>query len=265
MSDVTFMVLAGGAAQIAVLEFSLATTWALTATLRRRGVLPIQPPRASRSVVLHEIKYLSINLTASLLLIGVGARLGATGLVHVRLDRPPVLSAVSEIVLYLAGLDVYTYAVHRLMHTRWLYRHVHSVHHRSRTPSALTAFSFHPVEWLLLGLYVPLSLAAFDYHAVTLAVVFVLQGFLNTLPHCGYELAPRGWYENPVSKLFATTFYHDLHHQRTTCNYGTLTTLWDRLLGTIPADFEQQFAAMKDHDSRRRCAPHPLENRSEHP
>jgi sterol desaturase/sphingolipid hydroxylase (fatty acid hydroxylase superfamily) len=250
MSDVTFMILVGGAAQIALLLFALFTTWALTATLRRRGMTPIQPPRAGRSAVLHEIKYLSINLTASLLLVGLGARLGAGGILRVRLDRPTVLSAVSELVLYLAGLDVYTYAVHRLMHTRWLYRHVHSVHHRSRTPSALTAFSFHPVEWLLLGLYIPLSLVTFDYHAVTLAAVVALQGFLNTLPHCGYELAPRGWYGNPILKLFATTFYHDLHHQRPTCNYGTLTTLWDRLLGTVPADFEEQFAVLKDRGSR---------------
>ncbi len=250
MSDVTSMVLAGGAAQLALLLFSLSTTWALTATLRRWGMTPIQPRRASRAVVLHEIKYVSINLAAALLLIVLGARLGAAGLIHVQLDRPTVLSAVGEVVLYLAGFDVYMYAVHRLMHTRWLYRHVHSVHHRSRAPSSFTAYSFHPVEWLLLGLYLPLSLVMFDYHAVTLAVVAALQGFLTTLQHCGYELAPRGWYENPVSRLFVTTFYHDLHHQRTTCNYGTFTTLWDRLLGTVPADFEEQFAAMKDRASR---------------
>jgi Delta7-sterol 5-desaturase len=250
VSDVTSMALSGGAAQLALLLFSLSTTWWLTATLRRRGVVPIQPLRAGRAVVLHEIKYVSINLAAALLLIGLGARLGAAGLVHVRLDRPTVLSAGSEIVLYLAGFDVYMYAVHRLMHTRWLYRHVHSVHHRSRAPSAFTAYSFHPVEWLLLGLYLPLSLVMLDYHAVTLAVVAALQGFLTTLQHCGYELAPRGWYDNPVSKLFVTTFYHDLHHQRATCNYGTFTTLWDRLLGTVPADFEEQFAAMKDRASR---------------
>jgi Delta7-sterol 5-desaturase len=263
MSDVAFMVLAGGAAQFALFLFSLSATWALTATLRRRGITPIQQRRAGRAVVLHEIKYLSFNLGATLLLIGLSACLWAAGIIHIRLDRPTVLSAASEIVVHLAGLDVYTYAVHRLMHTRWLYRHVHSVHHRSRAPSALTAFSFHPVEWLLLGLYIPLSMTAIDYHLVTLAVVAVLQGFLNTMPHCGHECAPRGWYENPVSKIFATAFYHDLHHQRTTCNYGTVTTLWDRLLGAVPADFEKQFAAMKDRTSPGRRAPAPLRDASE--
>jgi lathosterol oxidase len=250
MSDVVAMVAAGGAGELGLCLFSLAVTWALTAVVRRRGGRPIQAQRPGRAVVLHEITYLSINMAATLLLLGLTAGLWAAGVIHLRFDRPTVLSVSGEIVLYLAGLDVYTYAVHRLMHTRLLYRHVHTVHHRSRAPSALTAFSFHPVEWLILGLYFPLALAAFDYHVVTLAVVSVLQGFLNTLPHCGYEYAPRGWYKNRVSRLFLTAFFHELHHQRTTCNYGTVTTLWDRLLGTVPADFEEQFAAMKD-----RCSP----------
>ena len=265
MSDVVSIVAAGSAAELGLVLFSLLATWALTVALRRRGVEPIQPRRADRAVVLHECTYLAVNMAASLLLLGLMARLWAAGAIRVRLDRPTFVSVSSEIVLYLAGLDVYTYAVHRLMHTRPLYRRFHAAHHRSRAPSALTAFSFHPVEWLALGLYLPLAMTAIDCHVITLAIVSVLQGFLNTLPHCGYEVAPRGWYQNPVSRLFVTTFYHELHHQRTTCNYGTLTTVWDRLLGTIPADFEQQFAAMKDRGSGRRCAPQPLESRSEHP
>ena len=211
--------------------FSLLVTWALTAALRRRGVRPFQPHRPGRAVVIHERQYLAINRVATLLLIGLTAYLWSAGVVRLRLDRPGLLSFAAEMGLYLAGLDVYTYGVHRLMHTRFLYRHVHTVHHGSRAPNALTAFSFHPFEWLVLGLYFPLSLMTFDYHVVTLAVVSVLQGFLTTMPHCGYEYASRGWYRNRVSRLLLIAFFHELHHQRTTCNYGTITTLWDRLLG----------------------------------
>ena len=225
MPDLVLIVAVGGALQLALIVFSLLTTWALTAVLRRRGVRRIQPLAAGPAVLVHELTYLSINMVASLLIIGITASLWADGVVDIRFDQPTLLSIAGEIVLYLVGLDIYTYAIHRLMHTRWLFRHIHAVHHRSRAPSALTAYSFHPAEWLVLGLYFPLSLTMVDYHLVTLAIVTVLQSFMNTMPHCGYEYAPRGWYEHRISRLFLTAFFHELHHERVTCNYGTVTTL----------------------------------------
>lgn len=48
--------------------------------------------------------------------------------------------------------DVYFYATHRLLHTRPLYKWVHSWHHRAHNPSPWTAFSFHPVEALVQAL-----------------------------------------------------------------------------------------------------------------
>ena len=52
--------------------------------------------------------------------------------------------------------DAYFYWTHRLMHTRWLFRHVHVVHHRSRHPSPWAALSFHPLEALVQGAPLPL-------------------------------------------------------------------------------------------------------------
>lgn len=249
MSDlavVAAVVAVGGLLNLGLVLGSLRVTAALVAALRRRGVRPIHPRAAGAALARHELTYLSLNMATSLGIIGLTAWLWTRGAVVVRPEAPGVLAFAGELVLYLACFDAYTHAVHRWMHTRWLYRHVHAVHHRSRAPSALTAYSFHPAEWALLGLHFPLALTLVDYHLVTLAVIFVLQGLMNTLPHCGYEYAPRGWYAHPVSRLFLTAFFHEQHHQRVTCNYGTFTTLWDRLLGSMPADFERQFAAMKD-------------------
>lgn len=45
--------------------------------------------------------------------------------------------------------DVYFYFKHRLLHTKWLLRKVHVVHHRSVNPTPLSAYCFHPVEAIL--------------------------------------------------------------------------------------------------------------------
>nr|WP_315463543.1 sterol desaturase family protein [uncultured Rhodoferax sp.] len=42
---------------------------------------------------------------------------------------------VLSFALMLLWHDVYFYVTHRLLHTRWWFRHVHGVHHRSRNPS----------------------------------------------------------------------------------------------------------------------------------
>jgi sterol desaturase/sphingolipid hydroxylase (fatty acid hydroxylase superfamily) len=47
-----------------------------------------------------------------------------------------------DVVLLMAWNEVHFYCLHRLLHTRWLYRHVHRIHHESvaPTPFPLTAF-----------------------------------------------------------------------------------------------------------------------------
>eukprot|EP01030_Chromulinospumella_sphaerica_P026390 gene26389-26585_t len=60
--------------------------------------------------------------------------------------------------------DVYFYVTHRLLHTRWWFRHVHGVHHRSRNPSPWAAYSFHPLEALINAMVTPLALAVVPLH-----------------------------------------------------------------------------------------------------
>jgi sphinganine C4-monooxygenase len=50
-------------------------------------------------------------------------------------------------------LDTWQYLGHRLMHqNRFLYRHVHSYHHRLVAPYAFAAQYNHPVEALLIDI-----------------------------------------------------------------------------------------------------------------
>ena len=42
--------------------------------------------------------------------------------------------------------EVHFFFIHRLIHTPFLYKHVHSVHHNSINPSPWSSLSMHPVE-----------------------------------------------------------------------------------------------------------------------
>jgi hypothetical protein len=75
-----------------------------------------------------------------------------------RLDLaiPPWLSFAQH-PYYLAALalavpvihEFHFFCIHRLIHTPFLYKRVHSVHHNSVNPSPWSSLSMHPVEHLL--------------------------------------------------------------------------------------------------------------------
>ena len=47
--------------------------------------------------------------------------------------------------------DVIFFALHRLAHTKWLYRHVHRVHHEFDSPIPESSLYAHPLEHLLVN------------------------------------------------------------------------------------------------------------------
>ncbi|KAF7724023.1 hypothetical protein EC973_001430 [Apophysomyces ossiformis] len=118
-------------------------------------------------------------------------------------------------------MDAHQYFLHRLFHmNKFLYKHIHSHHHRLYVPYAFGALYNHPVEGFML-----------DTLGATLA--FELTGMSARLmdDHCGYALP---W--DPLQYFFGNNVeYHDIHHQP----YGIkknfsqpFFTFWDKLLGT---------------------------------
>ena len=54
----------------------------------------------------------------------------------------------ARVPLELVGLvlwnDLHFFAIHRLLHTRWLFKHVHREHHRALRPTPLSTYAMHP-------------------------------------------------------------------------------------------------------------------------
>ncbi len=156
---------------------------------------------------------------------------GAYGLAWLALSFP----------LMLLWHDFYFYWTHRLLHSRWLFRRVHGVHHRSRNPSPWAAYAFHPVEALVNSLVTPLALLVVPLHGLVLFAFTIHQITRNTHGHLAVETMPRGFTRHWLGGRFTTTTHHHLHHETAQGNYGLWFTHWDRWMGTERADYHARF------------------------
>jgi sterol desaturase/sphingolipid hydroxylase (fatty acid hydroxylase superfamily) len=148
---------------------------------------------------------------------------------------------LASLPLMILWHDTYFYWTHRLLHTPWLLRHVHGVHHRSRNPSPWAAYAFHPAEALVNGLVTPLALLVVPLHWSVLMLFALHQIVRNTHGHAAVEIMPRGFARHWLGGRFTTTTHHHLHHETARGNYGLWFTWWDRWCGTERADYLARF------------------------
>ena len=142
----------------------------------------------------------------------------------------PVVRQVIAVVI----LDAWEYWIHRFMHVnKFLYRHLHSRHHRLYVPYAYGALYNHPIEGLVLdtlGTAFAMKVACLSLREAMFFFVFAtmktgmsdsLIALIEVDDHCGWDFP---W--DPFQFLFSNnSVYHDVHHQ----TYG------------IKANFSQPF------------------------
>ena len=149
---------------------------------------------------------------------------------HISLHFPAWPLVVLHFLLYAVSFDVLFYAVHRLLHTRLLYRWVHSLHHRFRAPVPYSGACVHPVEFTLAYLLPNLTAAAlFNFSFPEYLLFLSIEYIHNVHDHCGYHYPwdPFGWLCGQNSRM------HDEHHRLYRVNYsGAFTMILDRLFGT---------------------------------
>jgi len=124
------------------------------------------------------------------------------------------------------------YLIHRLIHPwrnphlpdvgKFLYRHVHSLHHKSHNPTSWSGTSMHPVESFLYYSACFMPALAGLHPLVTLT--FIVDAALSAwTSHDGFTWPGSG---NP---------FHMMHHSAFDCNYGNEQIPLDQLFGTFAA------------------------------
>jgi sterol desaturase/sphingolipid hydroxylase (fatty acid hydroxylase superfamily) len=137
-----------------------------------------------------------------------------------------------SLLLNIFANDTIFYWVHRFMHLKWVFPHVHLVHHKSTSPTPFAVLAFHPIEAIMHGTVYILLLFVIPIHPVMFGVFHLYNLLTNVAGHGGFEFMPeklsRHWFFNWQN----TVTNHDVHHKKFNCNYGNYFVLWDKLMNT---------------------------------
>ncbi len=144
------------------------------------------------------------------------------------------MPALASLAIGFAALDLTNYASHRLFHSFALLWRVHKVHHTETDLDLTTGFRFHPLEGILSQVcqLMVIALLGVPPGAVLLAsMAVVVQDFFT---HANLRLPETA--DRLLRWLVVTPAMHRLHHservEEQNGNFGTIFSLWDRLLGT---------------------------------
>ncbi|KAI4086062.1 MAG: hypothetical protein LQ344_007877 [Seirophora lacunosa] len=142
------------------------------------------------------------------------------------------LFPLGQYILAMILADTFQYFTHRAFHVnKWLYKHVHSMHHDIYVPFAYGAFYNHPLETIPIdGIGFPfcLSLAGLDNRQA--ALFGAIWTFKTVVDHCGYDFP-----YNPCNIVCPNSvLFHDLHHQTwgMKYNFSVYGAFWDWVMGT---------------------------------
>lgn len=143
--------------------------------------------------------------------------------------------------------EFHFFCVHRLIHTPFLYKWVHSVHHNSVNPSPWSSLSMHPVEHLLYfgtafwHLVIPSNplIALYQIH---------FAGFGAIPGHVGFHNVEVG--EDHM--IGSHSYEHYLHHKYFEVNYGAALIPLDKWFGTWHDGSPEGEARMQERYRRRK-------------
>ncbi|KAF3610558.1 hypothetical protein DY000_02044657, partial [Brassica cretica] len=138
----------------------------------------------------------------------------------------------AQILFYFIIEDFVFYWGHRILHTKWLYKTVHSVHHEYATPFGLTSEYAHPAEILFLGFATIVGPALTGPHLITLWLWMVLRVLETVEAHCGYHFP---WSLSNFLPLYGGADFHDYHHRllyTKSGNYSSTFVYMDWIFGT---------------------------------
>lgn len=153
-----------------------------------------------------------------------------------RFDVPGLSSAVAalpsplRLCVAVAVFDAVATAIHMGLHRSDALWSVHKIHHSSLHLDWLATTRAHMFETMVRHVPAQAALLAIGVPATTLAAALLLYAGFALLGHSNLRLGgPR------LELVFVTPRLHRLHHipDTTQHNFGTVFTIWDRLLGRL--------------------------------
>lgn len=122
--------------------------------------------------------------------------------------------------------EAHFFCIHRLIHTPFLYKYVHSVHHNSINPSPWSSLSMHPVEHLLYWSDILIHLVL-PSHPLLMLYHLQVTGTGAVVGHIGFDKIEAG-----EAAIGTHAYSHYLHHKYFEVNYSDGMVPFDQWFGT---------------------------------
>lgn len=215
----------------------LATGFTLEAINRRHPERKIQAraPSSDRlKDMLASIRQLAV--TCGCISLGITLQRAGVGVgpLEARWWSVPLMA-----VLGIALLDAWFYFMHRLLHTRALYR-FHRPHHLNVTPTVWSNDSGHAVDTAMTHSFYVLVAVVLPTPILSIVLIRLFDQITAIIGHSGYEHFAGATMRWPW--LGICTVYHDQHHSAFRYNYANFFSFWDRVFGTIHPRYDAEVA-----------------------
>jgi sterol desaturase/sphingolipid hydroxylase (fatty acid hydroxylase superfamily) len=206
---------------------------------------PYRPPTVSKKKRL--ITNVSLTVMNSFILTTLFAAATVDTALYVSANHLGLLNMIS-LPLWLKAfaavlfMDFIFYVWHLLNHEVPLFWRFHRVHHSDLNMDVSTATRFHIGE---LAISAVLKIGLIYFIGADLLCIFIFESLLVLTAQFQHSsLATPSWFEEVFWVLFVPPSMHRIHHsvkiaERDT-NYGTIFSIWDRMLGTLLRDIEQE-------------------------
>jgi len=178
-------------------------------------------------------------------------------------DGPGRWYDILQFPLFIIFSDCLIYWIHRGLHHKVIYKHLHKAHHKWVVPTPFASHAFHPVDGFAQSLPYHIFPFIFPQQKLPFIILFTFINIWTVIIHDG-EYAVNSELINGAAckSLFATlpsariffldiVFFtneqyfkikgHTLHHLYFNYNYGQFTTIWDRLGGSYRRPNEELF------------------------
>ncbi|MFL5810860.1 MAG: sterol desaturase family protein [Flavisolibacter sp.] len=206
--------------------------------IKRLQQFKIQPEPPKAKQLRNELLY-SLSTILVFTVIGIGVfwlyKKGCTT-IYLDIKEHGWPYFLLSILLMIVAHDTYFYWTHRLLHTKWMMKHIHVVHHRSVNPTPWAAYAFHPVEAVLEGSFAFVLVIIFPVHVMAFFFLTFFVLFMNVLGHSGFEFLPQRIRSGKLGSQFTSSTHHNLHHSKVHHNYGYYFTYWDKWMRTLHKD-----------------------------
>lgn len=133
-----------------------------------------------------------------------------------------------QVVILFLWNEIHFYCCHFLLHTRFMMKKVHWVHHHSKEPTVFSTFSFHWLEAFLLGTVIVFPLLLYPFQAVAILSLPVISLLINLLGHCNYDF----FSDHEPRHILKFSYRHSMHHKKGKGNLGFLLPWLDNLFKT---------------------------------